>query len=250
MRRGKTAPKMMSVGLHCRLIGRPARFAGLISFLDHIAAHDHIWVAGAPISPGTGSLPIRIRPWRGCWMTSPFLTIEPLTRSTFAPFGTVIETEGATRLPINQGTTTRFDALATVDVAARGGNPCLAVSWHPPPRSDRHPPARTPPVWLAGLLSLVDAEWLVVVATGNADDTAPDFTSLRCFLASGTQGVSYARGTWHHPLLVLLPEQDFLVVDRAAPADEAAGQNLDEVWFDGPGGIAALIPEKNNEISY
>ena len=38
-------------------------------------------------------------------------------------FGTVIETEGAT-LPINRGTTTRFDALATVDMlAARGGSP-------------------------------------------------------------------------------------------------------------------------------
>ena len=42
---GKTTPKMMSVGLHCRLIGRPARFAGLIRFLDHIMAHDHVWVA-------------------------------------------------------------------------------------------------------------------------------------------------------------------------------------------------------------
>ena len=42
---GKTIPKMMSVGLHCRLIGRPARFAGLVKFLDHIRAHDHVWVA-------------------------------------------------------------------------------------------------------------------------------------------------------------------------------------------------------------
>ena len=50
-------------------------------------------------------------------MTPPFLTIEPLTRSTFAPFGSVMETEGATRLPINQGTTIRFDALTAVDVA-------------------------------------------------------------------------------------------------------------------------------------
>jgi len=42
---GATAPKMMSVGLHCRLIGRPARFAGLIKFIDHIMAHDKVWVA-------------------------------------------------------------------------------------------------------------------------------------------------------------------------------------------------------------
>ena len=42
---GATAPKMMSVGLHCRLIGRPARFAGLVKFIDHITAHDKVWVA-------------------------------------------------------------------------------------------------------------------------------------------------------------------------------------------------------------
>jgi putative urate catabolism protein len=42
---GAAAPKMLSIGLHCRLIGRPARFAGLVKFLDHIMAHDKVWVA-------------------------------------------------------------------------------------------------------------------------------------------------------------------------------------------------------------
>ena len=42
---GEAAPKMMSVGLHCRLAGRPGRAAGLIRFLDHIARHDRVWVA-------------------------------------------------------------------------------------------------------------------------------------------------------------------------------------------------------------
>ena len=42
---GATTPKMLSIGLHCRLIGRPARFAGLVKFLDHIMAHDKVWVA-------------------------------------------------------------------------------------------------------------------------------------------------------------------------------------------------------------
>ncbi len=36
-------PTMMSIGLHCRLIGRPGKLAGLRRFLDHIAAHDHVW---------------------------------------------------------------------------------------------------------------------------------------------------------------------------------------------------------------
>mgnify|MGYP003135971668 FL=1 len=42
---GAEAPKMMSVGLHCRLVGRPGRAAALARFLDYIAQHDRVWVA-------------------------------------------------------------------------------------------------------------------------------------------------------------------------------------------------------------
>jgi len=38
-------PKMMSVGLHCRLVGRPGRTVGLERFLDHLAKFDEVWVA-------------------------------------------------------------------------------------------------------------------------------------------------------------------------------------------------------------
>jgi putative urate catabolism protein len=41
---GETAPKMMSVGLHCRLAGRPGRAAGLARFLDYVAGHTRVWV--------------------------------------------------------------------------------------------------------------------------------------------------------------------------------------------------------------
>lgn len=42
---GKTAPKMMSVGLHCRIVGRPGRIGALTRFLDHVLAHEKVWVA-------------------------------------------------------------------------------------------------------------------------------------------------------------------------------------------------------------
>ncbi len=42
---GETAPKMLSIGLHCRLIGRPGRAAALARFLDYVRAHDKVWVA-------------------------------------------------------------------------------------------------------------------------------------------------------------------------------------------------------------
>ncbi len=38
------APKMLSIGLHCRLAGRPARLAALERFLDHIQSHDGVWI--------------------------------------------------------------------------------------------------------------------------------------------------------------------------------------------------------------
>lgn len=42
---GATQPKMMSVGLHCRLAGRPGRAAALARFLDHVGKCDDVWVA-------------------------------------------------------------------------------------------------------------------------------------------------------------------------------------------------------------
>jgi allantoinase len=42
---GLNAPKMMSIGLHCRLLGRPGRMRALQQFLDHVQAHSGVWVA-------------------------------------------------------------------------------------------------------------------------------------------------------------------------------------------------------------
>ena len=39
------SPKMLSIGLHCRLVGRPARVAAFERFLDHVQAHDKVWIA-------------------------------------------------------------------------------------------------------------------------------------------------------------------------------------------------------------
>ena len=41
---GEDAPKMMSVGMHCRLLGRPGRITALQRFLDHVAKHDKVWI--------------------------------------------------------------------------------------------------------------------------------------------------------------------------------------------------------------
>ena len=42
---GDERPSMLSIGMHCRLLGRPGRMRALQRFLDHVQAHDRVWVA-------------------------------------------------------------------------------------------------------------------------------------------------------------------------------------------------------------
>ena len=41
---GDERPAMLSIGMHCRLLGRPGRFLALQRFLDHLARHDRVWI--------------------------------------------------------------------------------------------------------------------------------------------------------------------------------------------------------------
>jgi peptidoglycan/xylan/chitin deacetylase (PgdA/CDA1 family) len=44
-REGEERPRMMSIGMHCRLLGRPGRTASLERFIDYVAGHDKVWFA-------------------------------------------------------------------------------------------------------------------------------------------------------------------------------------------------------------
>ena len=151
------------------------------------------------------------------------LTPEPLTRAAFQPFGTVIETEGAASFQINEGTTTRFHALATADPGENGTAILSIFRGTPRPRPIAITMLERHPLGSQAFMPLSDAPWLVVVADGER----PTAADCRAFIATGRQGVQYTRGVWHHPLLVLRPDHDFLVVDREGP-----GENLEEIAFD------------------
>jgi len=43
-REGEAAPKLMSVGLHARIVGRPGRAASLARFLDYVMQHEKVWI--------------------------------------------------------------------------------------------------------------------------------------------------------------------------------------------------------------
>ncbi|MBK1698156.1 ureidoglycolate lyase [Rhodovibrio salinarum] len=148
---------------------------------------------------------------------------EPLTAEGFAPFGTVIQRDGAENYLINDGTTRRFNALSHVDPGPEGE--VIVSIFHgarrPSPIAirmlERHP------LGDQAFFPLGGGDWLVVVAPGEQ----PTPANCRCFRAGPDQGVRYARGVWHHPLLVLDATQDFLVLDRHGP-----GTNLEERIFE------------------
>jgi ureidoglycolate lyase len=154
------------------------------------------------------------------------LTIEPLTREAFAPFGDVIELEGAKHFPINLGTTERYHDLAKIDVGDQGGRPLVNL-FRSQPRGlplavkmmERHP------LGSQAFIPLNDKPYLIVVAPAREFDPA----ALRAFVTRGWQGVNYAKGVWHHPLLALEGVSDFIVVDRGGE-----GPNCDEIELTSP----------------
>jgi ureidoglycolate lyase len=169
------------------------------------------------------------------------LSVAPLTKTGFAPFGEVVETADVKPKLINEGFAERFDDLANIDVAAEGGevNVSLFTGWvRPVPLviklMERHP------LGSQLFMPLNGASWLVVVCT---DPDVP--SSYRAFAASGRQGVNYARNCWHHPLLVFAEASPFLVIDRKGP-----GGNLEERWLEAanwlrvaPTGAAEASPD-------
>ncbi|AUX77198.1 MULTISPECIES: ureidoglycolate lyase [Sinorhizobium] len=157
---------------------------------------------------------------------SHLLSIEPLTKEAFAPFGSVIEADPASARLINGGNTERFHALAEADVIGEGARVIISI-FRGQPRSfpysitmmERHP------FGSQSFSPLQDRPWLAVAA----EDEGGRPGRPRVFLAGGRQGVNYGRNVWHHPLMTVDTVSDFLVVDRGGP-----GNNLEEFFYEEP----------------
>ena len=148
------------------------------------------------------------------------LTVQPISKSAFAPFGDVVETQGAELRMINQGSTERFHDLAGIDVSREGGRAIVSLFRGQPfaapitiAMMERHPLGSQLFYPVSG------RPFLAVVA---ADEGGAPGEPV-AFLCPPGIGVNYARNIWHHPLLSLGEVSDFLVVDRDGP-----GHNLEE----------------------
>lgn len=155
------------------------------------------------------------------------LKLERLTVESFAPFGDVIEIGDRPWFPINGGTTRRYHDQGRVQVTGSDGQGGISMA-----RGDafefplsikmleRHPLGSQ--AWIP----VNGTPFIAVVAPGGADDR-PDESAIRAFYVEGVQGVNYHQGTWHHPLMSLGRQGDFIVVDRIGSAP-----NCDEVTLE------------------
>lgn len=154
------------------------------------------------------------------------LYTEPLTRDAFAPFGQVIETDGAHHYPINSGNCERYHDLARIEVAGPNPRPVLSLlhsrGFALPlelEMVERHP------LGSQAFYPLSANPFLVVVAP---DESGTPGTP-RAFLTRPGQGINLAINTWHGVLTPIGPEADFLCIDRAGE-----GNNLEEHVFPEP----------------
>lgn len=154
------------------------------------------------------------------------IEIKPLTREAFAPFGDVIEMEGAANFPINAGKCTRFHDLAKIETTGEKARPMISLL-----RGDPYPLPLTltmverHPLGTQAFIPLTDNAFLVVVAEETADGPGEPLA----FRTAPGQGVNIGRNVWHGILTPLDAVSDFAVVDRGGE-----GVNLEEHFYKTP----------------
>lgn len=159
------------------------------------------------------------------------VVIEALTREAYAPFGQVIETEGAQHYPINGGMTERYHDLARIELGGVHPRPLISIARGKPyalPLSltlmERHP------LGSQAFYPLSGRAFLSIVAPDDGGKPGKP----RAFRCAPGQGINMAMNTWHAVLTPIEGESDFLLIDRGGE-----GNNLEEYIFEEPWTIVA-----------
>lgn len=155
------------------------------------------------------------------------ITIQPLTKQAFAPFGDILEVENAaSSFWINNDKCHRHHDLAKVETT--GENPRTLINifagqpYALPLQLDmveRHP------FGSQAFMPLSDRPFLVIVAPDTEDGPGEPLA----FMTKPGQGVNYHRNVWHGVLTPLEEPANFLVVDRGGD-----GNNLEEFFYKAP----------------
>ncbi|KAE8210063.1 hypothetical protein CF327_g6019 [Tilletia walkeri] len=200
------------------------------------------------------------------------IKIEPLTREAYAPYGSVIagpspvssETEeGVSSKTVNQGTASKFLSLSTflsTYPPASSANAQIHIFRCAPrfalPSQQEHFEIKvlerhrfTTQVFVPMTSDTVAQQgYLVIVAlphpsspsSSGGHENGPDLSTLRAFLASSTQAISYHPGIWHHPMVSLgtAPTDFACFVHESAANPEL---DCDEVFYATEGRPAVVL---------
>jgi len=154
------------------------------------------------------------------------ILLRPLARQAFAPFGDVIEVEGANHFAINGGMAERYHDLAKVEVAGEKARPMISLARGEPYEMpltltfvERHP------LGSQAFFPLTSHPFLVVVAP----DLDGQASNPLAFVTKPGQGVNIRRNVWHGILTPLEGVSDFVIVDRGGE-----GNNLEEFHYSSP----------------
>ncbi len=149
------------------------------------------------------------------------LRAEPLSADAFAPFGRVVSAGLQQGSSANQGTAVRFDFTCELSNTRPHAKPNLAV-FRSVARSlplevvllERHPCSTQV------FIPMIVSRYLVCVAP-TLPDGGPDLSGLKAFICAPGQGVAYAPGTWHHPMVALDTPGEFTMLawEDATPLD-------------------------------
>jgi putative urate catabolism protein len=154
------SPKMMSVGLHCRLVGRPGRAAALARFLDYARGHEQVWFATRLDIAATGPSAIR-RPCTAAgprpWSATPSSPASAASSSTArgSPSAPTRSSSGRRMTPPS-ASTARSPASSARPRTTSASASCAPIPTSPassPPRSGSRPEQAS-----AGLDALTDDE--------------------------------------------------------------------------------------------
>lgn len=161
------------------------------------------------------------------------IEIQPLTQDSFAPFGDVIEKSGKDFIPINQGLTERYHALSLAQISGEQVAVGMSIFHNlfatqipfQIEMLERHPYGSQ------SFIPLQQQKFIIVVAL-PFDQTRPDEQLIYAFISNGQQGITYHQGVWHHPLITLEANSDFLVVDRIGGGSNCDVHHLSQpLWI-------------------
>ena len=154
------------------------------------------------------------------------LNPKPLTPEAFAPYGEVVDKETATNsFSINEKLATRYYDLANIDTTDNNGKTCIslvqsqAIDLPLTVESMEYHPLGSQ------LFYPLDSKPFLILVAPAAKILNPE--QLELFISNGQQGVNYYKKTWHHYLMPLENESNYIVVDRNGNDDNCIESKVD-----------------------